>query len=113
MFSKFTLVATVVVAFALGLGAGWVVFADAGRPCWEVRAALEDAQDERVESFGEEGRDALRVVAAEAADRPGCFSPRERESLQQLAEMPQQPPPDDATPGQVTVEPTESTTTSG
>jgi hypothetical protein len=107
MFSKFTLMAAVV-AFALGLGAGWVVFADAATPCWEVQAALQDARDDAVASFGEEGYDVMRQAAAEAATRPDCFSPEERESLRQMAESPQQPPPGDG--GEVTVEPTESGT---
>lgn len=110
MFSKFTLVAAVA-AFALGLGAGWMVFADAATPCWEVQAALEDARDDVAASFGEEGYDAMRQIAAEAADRPDCFSPEDRESLRQMAETPQQPPPGDG--GEVTVEPTESSTTAG
>ena len=112
MLGKSTLV-TAVAAFALGLGAGWVVFADAGTACWEVRAALQDAEDDMVESFGEEGYETMREAAAKAADRTDCFSPEDRESLRQLAETPQQPLPDGATPGEVTVEPTESTTTSG
>lgn len=52
-----------------------------------------------------------RAAAAEAADRANCFSPEDRESLWQLAETPQQPLPGGATPGEVTVEPTESSTT--
>lgn len=42
MFSKSTLMASVA-AFALGLGAGWMVFADAAT-CWEVQAALPEGQ---------------------------------------------------------------------
>lgn len=55
----------------------------------------------------------MREAAADAADRPDCFSPEERDLLRQMAETPQQPPPDDATPGEATVEPTESSTVAG
>ena len=110
--NKFTLVAAVV-AFALGLGAGWLVFADAGMACWEVRATLEDAQDDMVASLGDEGYGAMRAAAAKAADRPDCFSPEDREVLRQMADTPRQPPPGGVTPGELTVEPTETSTTAG
>lgn len=111
MFNKLTLMVAVV-AFALGLGAGWLVFTDSATPCWEVQAELRNTSDEAVASLGKEGHGAMREAAADAADRPDCFSPTDRRMIRQMAETPQPPLPD-ATPGEVTVEPTESSTTAG
>ena len=105
VFNKFALLAAVV-AFALGLGAGWVVFADAGSPCWKVQASLEDARDDVFASSGEEGYD---VMWRTAAERPECFSPEDREFFRQMAEAPHQPGDGD----EMTAEATESSTTAG
>lgn len=78
-----------------------------------LQSAFDEARHATVVTPGEEEREAMREAAAEAADRPDCFSPRARESFRQLAEMPPQPPPDDATPGEATAEPTELGTAPG
>lgn len=55
-------------------------------------------------SFWQDARDDLRNAAAQAAQRPDCFAPREFDDLEQLAQMPTSPPPG-PTGGEVTVEP--------
>ena len=107
MSSKFTLLAAVV-GFALGLGAGWAIFADDGSPCWKVQASLEDARDDVFATAGKEGYDVLRRTAAE---HPNCFSPEDREFFRQMAEAPQHPLPGDG--GEATAEATESSTPEG
>ena len=94
----FRLVAVTVLAFVAGAMVGVFFLADVVRtPCWQVVADLEPAGDTLAETFGdgEEGAAALATIREAAQQRPDCFSPSDRESIDQMTNT---NPSDGATP---------------